>query len=1595
MQRPFLWFALATFFCFAALALGQNNPGTPSFSAYDSHQYDTVNLQNLNVSLTIPVMSKPGAFPFRFTWRGVPSYVWISGSTIYPGEMTQYLNGDINNSIGQYFTFASYTLSVPSTCPTGYGSGYANKLTGWYIKLSDGTLHSLPVSDVSYLGASCSSGFTDTVIDGTGYTLSVSGQTVNFISSSGGLSLDGLGTSITDANGNSIRWNGTHFADTLGFGELVGSGIGDSWSWPSVSGGSPTTARTDTSYAGMKTAYGCPGLSDFLATQNVTLPTSVSFPDSTAVGLAWEQTPGYASDRTGRLSQITMRNGSSTIAFNYNPSSAAHDGLNCTYLAPNQITRTTIDGTTTYTWAAVNNGNGWGNTTTVVDQGGNKTIYTFTGLTASGSAALPITQPVTQIQHYQGSSTLLTTDLYCYNGATSGCATAVVSLPITEVDVYHTINGLSLGSSRNQTKYDKYGNVTYSAQYDFGSSTPTSATTIAYGSSNGSGGCSSIGNNVNNKPCTVVTTQSGAVVGYSQFTYDVHGNLLKTYASPNGGTSFLSNATNNVYNSNGTPSVTYDVANNSTTYAYSSNSYLSCGSCTNYPFPTSITKGGLTTYSTWNGAGGVKLTDTDASGNTTSYGYTDPLNRVTSIQDPLGNIVYKTYSATSLTSTFAFGSSVNNTTITTDGYGRPINTQTQEGPSASNYDTVSTAYGWSTNYKTIATSQPCVTTSGGLCSTVHTNYMDPLGRLYQESTTNNETLTHTYTQNDDLAVLTPAPSGEKIKQVQKQYDGLGRVTKSCAIGNASTTACGQSTGSASGVTTSTAYTSAAGSQTVSSTRGAQTRSQTVDGLGRVTSSMTPEGGTATIVYDTLPSACNNRAFANPGKLIYSGLANGNFSCYRYDSLGRVTAITGVSGSSGLCKRFFYDNSSGATGTIPSGITILYPYGRLVEAETDNCTLPITPITDEWSSYDKDGHVTDIWEKTPHSGVYYHSIATFAGNGVPLTVQLANPSLYTMIYGLEGEGRLSSVKSGTEIIVSGTTFNASGQPKYIDLGTGTDQSDYTYDPNTGRMTNWTFQVGSTSSETGTLSWNANGTLRQLAIVDGFNSAGSQTCTFGTSTVMGHDDLGRLLSDNCGSVWAQTFSYDQYDNLTKSGSITWNPGYSATNNHYNLGSYDNSGNITSDTFHNYTWDAYNKLSSIDSSACSSNGECITYDALGRIVETSYNGTYTEIWYTQLGKGVYMHGSTPFYAYWPGPGGSTVEANGNAASFYYMHKDWLGNARISQTIITPSVVSDQAYAPFGEVYSKLAIGAGVPGQMFTGDTQDILSGIFDTPNRELNASQGRWLSPDPAGAKWNQYAYSTNPNSTVDPTGLTDCPQDKGCGIYGGQGGGTSDGNNDNSPGYVFPTAGSMGAPCICSGPGSGDPQGSMPSSASLSSTFDAGLALSNTVQTVLGWVANSDLNQQAGCGDGTLNCFGGAGAMLSFGGGLGSMAGEVDGLESIVTPYAVETQSTTAEAQAALADVNNGAMLYRSGTLGDNMAAESQYWSLNNPLLTPNYPQSMGMPGAGSGDPFILGGQLIPNSAAITNYAPGLGSNPGGGLQVVTTPGAVNVTFFHTP
>jgi YD repeat-containing protein len=79
-----------------------------------------------------------------------------------------------------------------------------------------------------------------------------------------------------------------------------------------------------------------------------------------------------------------------------------------------------------------------------------------------------------------------------------------------------------------------------------------------------------------------------------------------------------------------------------------------------------------------------------------------------------------------------------------------------------------------------------------------------------------------------------------------------------------------------------------------------------------------------------------------------------------------------------------------------------------------------------------------------------------------------------------------------------------------------------------MTQYQFTVGG-QTDTGGLTWNANGSLSQLAITDNITGTGdTQTCNFT------HDDLGRIATADCGSGWNQTFNFDPFGNLSKTAS-----------------------------------------------------------------------------------------------------------------------------------------------------------------------------------------------------------------------------------------------------------------------------------------------------------------------------------------------------------------------------------------------------------------------------------------------------------------------------
>ena len=550
-----------------------------------------------------------------------------------------------------------------------------------------------------------------------------------------------------------------------------------------------------------------------------------------------------------------------------------------------------------------------------------------------------------------------------------------------------------------------------------------------------------------------------------------------------------------------------------TTYTY--------GNCGN-SFVSSISLPlSLSTSQTWNCTGGVQTSTTDANGKTSSVSFADANYwRPTSTTDATGAVTTMTYATSPMAgeSTLNFNgtTSTADARITLDGLGRTHVRQQRQAQGSSSYDSVETDY--DTLGRASRVTVPYTGTAGQTNSSaagVVTTY-DPLSRPLTVTDGGGGTTTYSYNQNDVLITVGPAPSGENTKRRQLEYDALGRVISVCEL----TTAAGAGTCGQTVTQTGywTKYTYDANNDLMTVAQNAQSgspqpRRYVYDGLGRMTSETNPENGTVTYVYDS-DSTCGT----STGDQVKTVDAMGNVKCYSYDALHRNTSITYPSGpyaSATPPKTFVYD------GATVNGVAMANAKGRLAEAYTGPGSAK---ITDLGFSYSARGEVTDTYEMTPHSagtfGPYYHISASYWPNGL---VNVLTPSFGSgapvWTYTPDGEGRMYSVTTtaaGGETAQSSATYNAWGEATNVSFGSSGSDS-YVFDASTGRMTQYRFNAVSGGSVTGNLSWNANGTLKQLQITDPFSSADTQTCT------NSYDDLLRLSSNNCGSAWSQSYSY----------------------------------------------------------------------------------------------------------------------------------------------------------------------------------------------------------------------------------------------------------------------------------------------------------------------------------------------------------------------------------------------------------------------------------------------------------------------------------------
>lgn len=146
--------------------------------------------------------------------------------------------------------------------------------------------------------------------------------------------------------------------------------------------------------------------------------------------------------------------------------------------------------------------------------------------------------------------------------------------------------------------------------------------------------------------------------------------------------------------------------------------------------------------------------------------------------------------------------------------------------------------------------------------------------------------------------------------------------------------------------------------------------------------------------------------------------------------------------------------------------------------------------------------------------------------------------------------------------------------------------------------------------------------------------------------------------------------------------------------------------------------------------------------------------------------LTGNTPDrYIYFNGQVAAWVHSN--LATHYFL-RDGLGSLRAT---VSPAgaVQDDVDYYPWG----AKALGSFTSGatNTFTGDESDTESSTFHTDFRQLSASLGRWLRPDPYDGSYdatnpqsfNRYSYVGNsPITDIDPSGLLRLPGSLGGGF-----------------------------------------------------------------------------------------------------------------------------------------------------------------------------------------------------------------------------------------
>ncbi len=1308
----------------------QATPGTPPFSSLTPLPEGNLDLAVLNTQVPITIVSKGGiGIPFDFSLV-YNSLVWAPQGGAWQGSGGWYPGTVDAEEVG----YAQPQRTVQVLCP-GEGSRcitygtcvYALEYSNWVYVDPRGTPHSVNAGTVADYSACTQKGTYP--YTASGYASDGSGWDVTVNAVPEGVSATDLhdrsydlqAETVTDPNGNRVSCCWT---DTLGQAALSytpGQYPYDSstYTYTNAAGTAETVTVKPGTYT-VRTNFGCSGIQD-AGPLTEYLVQEIDLADGTSYEFTYEPTPGYAGDVTGRIASITLPSGG-VITYQY---SGGSNGITCSDGIPATLTRTTPDGTWTYTHTE--SGSAWA--TLVTDPAGNQAYYQFQG------------QYETERQIYKGAvsaSNLLETVTTCYNGAAAPCNATSITLPITERTVIITRDdGIE---SETMTTFSSFDQPLETDSYADGTSPGAvfRKEIVTYGT--------------DNWPASVqVEDGGGNLQAETTYGYNSAGNLTSLARWVSGSTY---DTTNYSVNANGTVANSTDPMGNKTTYSYGT------GSC-NGAFPTQTSlPNGLSTSATWNCYIAAPATATNTDGQQTTFSYGDPFGRLTEIDAPDGQKAVIAYTDASNTVDRYISTTSNTTPASNSGWrheqdiydwaGRLVEHELVNFSSSNSSKTLTT---YNSLGEVASVTNPYVSTSDPTYGVTGYTY-DALGRVIKVTNPDQTTSTISYGSNVSAAGgLTTSACGDTAYPAMT-VSAQGRAAEEWLDADGNVVEADEpnpSTGSMTAGELATCYTYTAQDQLATVSQGGQERALAYDGQGNVLYSLYPEAaadisGPANGFGGTTWSAA--MSYNSDGEMATYQDANGVTTSLGYDSLGRLTTETFSDSTPALS--FIYDTSSGCT--VPNGATITNAAGRLVCAMNANGTETLY-------SYDTAGRAASVWEEAPGSAWAEQSYAYFYNGQVS---SYTNPVGDTFTYTADSPGRITAIQAPSgwnsgEMVLNSAVYSPFGALASADVGPTFIANTFNDDLET---TDIQASVGGTTQFDRGYAYDSDGLVTKDN--DGMNTAYDRDYS--------QDYLGRLTQMTVPNTPGgdADYYYDRWGNLYQAtGPENWNVGISGSTNRITTSgfAYDSDGRLTSDGSAGYSWNALGEMTGYNPGQAST----YSYDAGGERVQAATPAGTFDYFYGLGGalRGVWDASTSSWVRLDIGVGGMPLESwNANPPSGY-------SNYTYTSTSLLGSFAFRYNPSAGAMNYHYLPSGLEWPGEAqdattnlhWGGHELDADSGLYHFLFRNYAPLEKRWLSPDPAGwavgspadpQSWDRYSYAEgSPCSTIDPTGLKKCP------------------------------------------------------------------------------------------------------------------------------------------------------------------------------------------------------------------------------------------------